>query len=66
MDQADNFINAENTFQALIESRRKELEQAKRKMKAPTKGKARKKLEKEPRDNKREEAPTRGLGFRSN
>lgn len=46
MDQANSFINADDTLLALTEPRKKELEWANKKWKTPTKGKAREKPEK--------------------
>ncbi|XP_040990914.1 uncharacterized protein LOC121238137 [Juglans microcarpa x Juglans regia] len=66
IDQADNFINAKDTLQALTEPRKKELQRAERKARAPANAKAYEKQEKSSQDKRREEAPTRGLGPRFN
>lgn len=63
MDQADNFINVEDILRALTKPRRKEPKHADKKGKARAKGKVHEKIKRGPHDNRREKAPTKGLGL---
>lgn len=63
MDQANNFINAEDTILSLIELRNKELKQVDRKGNALVKGPAREKADKRPCNRRKEETSSKSAGY---
>lgn len=64
MDHVDNFISVNDTLYVLTEPRKKKLEWVDKKIKALPRDSTRKKVERRPRDRRKEEPSSKSIGYR--